>query len=303
MEVLFKYWQFLPIGIITLICVVICSIFIKSRKVIYFPHIELFGKQKRFSVKYLPFLWILLTVFITLIAMFPYKKEYFYSEKKVYNIVLCLDVSNSMKENNKLKIAKEIIRDFLLKRSKEDRIALVVFDNLPFRLSPLTSDKGYLLKIIPSIYPAMVDIGGTAMYDALIDSLNIFDINQKNKIIILLSDGGDINSSHTLEDVIAKNRVIKAKIYSIGISSGLNFRNLERLSEASNGKAFFIKDRYEKALREVFTEINSLEPSLIKEYRLEVEKPVDLWIKVLALFVFVLIFVKMWFLSIRERYV
>jgi Ca-activated chloride channel family protein len=302
MEIQIKYWFFIIPGIITLLCVVICSIFIKSKKVVFFPHIELFGKQKRFSVRYIPLLWILLTVLLTVLSVYLYKKEYIYSEKRVYNIVICLDVSNSMKEKNKLKIAKEIIRDFLLKRSKEDRFSIVVFDNLPFRLTPLTSDKGYLLKIIPSIYPAMVDMGGTAMYDALIDALNIFKIEQKNKIVILLSDGGDINSTHTIEDVIAKNKVIKAKIYSIGISSGQNFRNLERISESSGGKAFFIKDQYEKTLRNIFDEINSLEPSLLKEYRLEVEKAVDFWIKIFLLVVFILILGRFFISSIREKY-
>ncbi len=302
MDIYIKYKFFLFIGIATAICVIWCSLTLKSRKVVYFPHIELFGNIKRFSIRYIPFSMLLLVILLTVLSLHLYKKEFFYSERKVYNIVLCIDVSNSMKENKKLEIAKKIIRDFILKRGKEDKIGLLVFDNLPFRLSPLTSDKGYLLKVIFSIYPAMVDIGGTSMYDALMDSLDMFQIGQKNKIVILLSDGGDINSKYTIEDVIAKNRIIKAKIYSIGISSGENFRNLERLSESSHAKAFFIKKEYKKALQGIFEEINRLEPSLEKEYRIEIEKSVDFYIKVLAFLVFLWIFIKSFISPLKERY-
>ncbi len=299
---LFKYWFFSLLGLFTLFCVVWCSIFIKSRKVVYFPHISLFGLPKRFIVKYIPFLVVLLVILLTIASMYPFKIEHIFGERKVYNIILCLDVSNSMKENEKLETAKKIINDFLLKRDKEDRIGLVVFDNMPFKLSPLTSDRGYLLKILPSIYPAMVDMGGTSMYDALIETLKTFNPVYKNKIVILLSDGEDINSKSSIEDVIAVNRSVKAKIYTIGISSDIAFRQLERLAESSGGKAFFVKKNYEKALKDVFDEINRLEPSVIKEYRYDSEKPLDLWIKVAALILVFIILLKNIFHSYRERF-
>ncbi|WP_457641734.1 vWA domain-containing protein [Persephonella sp.] len=301
MEIEFKYFFASLIGLAVIICIIICSVHIKSRKIVLFPHIHLFGNPKKFIVRYIPFLVILLTILVTILSMHPFIKEHLYSEKKVYNIVICLDVSNSMKEKNKLKISKDIIRDFLLKRNEEDRIGILVFDNLPFRLMPLTTDRRSLLRVISIIRPAMVDIGGTAMYDGLIEALNMFLKDQRNKIIILLTDGGDINSKYTLEDVIRYNQQVGAKIYTIGVSSGMNFFVLEKLSESSGGKAFFVTKNYEKALKGVFDEINKLEPSYIQEYKFDVEKPVDFYIKVLAFITVCIILLKLFLTPIRER--
>ncbi|WP_457644287.1 vWA domain-containing protein [Persephonella sp.] len=301
MGIEFKYSFASLIGLIVIICVIICSIYIKSRKIALFPHLDLFGEPKRFIVRYIPFLVILLTILVTVLAMHPFVKEHLYSEKRVYNIIIALDVSNSMKEKNKLKISKEIIRDFLLKRDEEDRIGILVFDNLPFRLMPLTTDRGALLRVISVIRPAMVDVGGTAMYDGLVEALNMFMKDRRSKIIILLTDGGDINSKYTLEDVIRFNQDIGAKIYTIGVSSGMNFYVLERLSEATGGKAFFVTKDYQNALKSVFDEINMLEPSYIQEYKFDVEKPVDFYVKLAAVFVVFLILVKILLTPLREK--
>ncbi|MBK3331608.1 VWA domain-containing protein [Persephonella atlantica] len=296
----FKYFYFLILGIFTLICVVLCSYTYKSRKVIEFPHIYLFGKKIKYLNRFIPFLLILLIIFLTIASMYPYREEKLFSEKKVYNIIVCLDVSNSMKEKEKLKIAKNVLRDFVLKRDIEDRIGIVVFDNVPFRLVPLTTDRRKILRLIPSIHPAMVDIGGTSMYDALIDSLNMFSPALKNKIVILLSDGGDINSKNSIEDVINQNRITRAKIYAIGISSGIYSFNLERIASSSGGKAFFVKGDYSKALQSIFEEINRLEPSFVQEYSFSVEKPEDMLFKIGAFITGMIILLKVIYTHIKE---
>ncbi len=288
----FKYIFFLIPGIITFICVILCSLTYKSSKLALFPHIELFGRPAKYMTKYIPFMMLILVVILTVISMHPYKTEKLFSEKKVYNIVVCLDVSNSMKEKNKLKIAKMALQEFILKRKPEDRIGILIFDNIPFRLVPLTTDRGKILRLIPKIHPAMVDIGGTSMYDALMDALEMFNPALKNKIIILLSDGGDINSKSTIDDVILKNRIVKAKIYTIGISSGIYSFALERLSVSSGAKPFFVTGDYKKAIKGIFNEINRLEPSYIQEYSYKIEIPVDFYLKISALLVGALIMLK-----------
>ncbi len=288
----FKYIFFLIPGIVTFICVILCSLTYKSSKVALFPHIDLFGRPAKYMTKYIPFLILILVILLTVISMHPYRTEKLFTEKKVYNIVICLDVSNSMKEKNKLKIAKMALQEFILKRRPEDRIGIVVFDNIPFRLVPLTTDRGKILRLIPKIHPAMVDIGGTSMYDALIDALDMFNPALKNKIIILLSDGGDINSKNTIDDVILKNRIVKAKIYTIGISSGIYSFALERLSNSSGAKPFFVTGDYKKAIKGIFEEINRLEPSYIQEYSYKIEIPVDFYLKISTLLIGALIILK-----------
>ncbi len=296
----FKYFYFFMFGILTIICVIVCSYTYNSKRVVYFPHLHLFGKRIKYLSRYIPVLLIVLILFLTLSSMYPYRKEKLFSEKKVYNIVVCIDVSNSMREKNKLKIAKMVLTDFVLKRDIEDRIGIVVFDNLPFRLVPLTTDRNRILSLIPRIHPAMVDIGGTSMYDALIDAINMFHPALKNKIVILLSDGGDINSKNTIEDVIHKSKINKVKIYAVGISSGIYSFNLERIANASNGKAFFVKGDYKKALQSIFEEINRLEPSFIQEYSYSIEKPEDTLFKIGAFITGVVILVRFIYAYFKE---
>ncbi len=297
----FKYFYFLLLGLATAICVVLCSYTYKSNKIVKFPHIHLFGKQIKYLNRFIPVLLIIMILFLTVASMYPYTEEKLFSQKKVYNIVVCLDVSNSMKENSKLEVAKKVLRDFVLIRDTQDRIGIVVFDNLPFRIVPLTTDRGKILSLIPRIRPAMVDTGGTSMYDALIDGLDMFNPAVKNKIIILLSDGGDINSKHSIEEVIQKNRIVRAKIYAVGISSGIHSFNLERLAVSSGGKAFFIKGEYKKALETVFQEINQLEPSFIQEYSYSIEKSEDFPFKIGALLTGIFILLRFILGSYREE--
>ncbi|WP_457638725.1 vWA domain-containing protein [Persephonella sp.] len=278
----FKYLSFAVFGLITALCVVLCSIIFKSSKQAEFPHIHLFGKPIRYIARYIPFAVLLLVALLTAAAVHPYRTEKLFSQKKIYNIVVCLDVSNSMKEKNKLEVAKELLRDFVLKRNDEDRIGILVFDNVPFRLVPLTTDRGKILRLVPRIRPAMVDMGGTSMYDAIIDALDMFNPALNNKIIILLSDGGDINSRHTVDDVIAKNSSVGAKIYTVGISSGIHSFALERLAYSSGARPFFIKNEYSRELKEIFEEINRLEPSFVQEYSYSIEKPEDFYLKLTA---------------------
>ncbi|WP_457627217.1 vWA domain-containing protein [Persephonella sp.] len=297
----FKYPLLAGIGIATAICVILCSIIFRKGRPVNFPHIELFGKPVRYIARYIPYLVLLLVILLTLISMYPFKTEKLFSQKKVYNIIVCLDVSNSMKEKQKLEVAKKVLRDFVLKRDNEDRIGIVVFDNIPFRLVPLTTDRGKILRLIPVIKPAMVDIGGTSMYDALMDALDMFNPALKNKIIILLSDGGDINSKHTIDDVILKNKTVRAKIYTIGISSGMYSFALERLAYSSGAKPFFITHSYNKELNQVFEEINRLEPSFIQEYSYDIEKPEDFYLKIGALSVAFIILLKILYRTKKER--
>ncbi|MDQ7056719.1 MAG: VWA domain-containing protein [Persephonella sp.] len=265
-----------------------------------FPHIHLFGRRIKYLNRFIPILLIILIIFLTISSMYPYREEKLFSEKKVYNIIICIDVSNSMKEKEKLKIAKNVLTDFVLKRDIEDRIGIVVFDNIPFRLVPLTTDRRKILSLIPRIHPAMVDVGGTSMYDALVDALDMFNQSLKNKIIILLSDGGDINSKNTIEDVINKSRFTKAKIYAVGISSGIYSFNLERIASSSGGKAFFVKGDYRKALQSIFEEINRLEPSFIQEYSYPIKSPEDLPFKIGALITGLIILLRYVYTFIKE---
>ena len=89
--------------------------------------------------------------------------------------------------------------------------------------------------------------GRTSLYDALVASIEHLELGKEDrKAILLVSDGGDNASVHTLNDVIAAVRDSAVTIYTIGIfdedDPDRDPALLRRLASASGGEAFFPKE-------------------------------------------------------------
>jgi Ca-activated chloride channel family protein len=87
-------------------------------------------------------------------------------------------------------------------------------------------------------------IGRTSLYDGIIAGLDHLKQGSRDrKVLILITDGGDNASKHSLEQVIDLAQQSAAIIYAIGISDeqdgDQNPAVLERLAKQTGGKAFF----------------------------------------------------------------
>jgi Ca-activated chloride channel family protein len=92
----------------------------------------------------------------------------------------------------------------------------------------------------------------TALYDAILSSLNHLEKGKcDKKVLVLISDGGDNNSAHGSEEVMRMVRESRATIYTIGIfDSDDPDRNpalLRRLAQVSGGEVFFPRELSEVA--------------------------------------------------------
>jgi VWFA-related protein len=88
--------------------------------------------------------------------------------------------------------------------------------------------------------------GRTALYDAVLLSLNHLEHGKRDKkALIVVSDGGDNASVHTLKDLMPAVRESRATIYTIGIFDNddpdRNPRLLRNLASISGGEVFFPK--------------------------------------------------------------
>jgi len=86
--------------------------------------------------------------------------------------------------------------------------------------------------------------GKTALYDAVVEALGRVKQSPLNKkVLIVISDGGDNASAHTLAQVTNLAEQSSAIIYTMGIfdeeDADRNPRVLRRLARATGGKAFF----------------------------------------------------------------
>ncbi len=109
------------------------------------------------------------------------------------DIMLVVDMSKSMEETDmprdRMDAAQRVIRRFL-RRTKNDRIGLVIFGQQAMLQCPLTHDAKMLEKIVADLVIGDVPELGTAIGDGL--ALAVAQLRRsdaKSKVIILLSDG------------------------------------------------------------------------------------------------------------------
>jgi Ca-activated chloride channel family protein len=214
-------------------------------------------------------------------------------------IVLAIDTSRSMsaldfelngEAVDRLVVVKDAVRRFVEKRS-HDAIGMIVFGELAFTQSPLTTDKDILNQFIDRLEIGMAG-DATAMGDGLALSVKrLKDAPAKSKVVLLLSDGD--NTSGRLSPLQAAElaRDLGIKVYTIGVGSkgkvpfpeqtpwgtrivmvelAVDEATLTQIAEMTGGKYWNAKNTPE--LTEIYASIDRLEKTEIKvkevaEYR------------------------------------
>ena len=192
------------------------------------------------------------------------------------DIMLLLDISDSMMEKdlkpNRLEAAKLVARQFIEGRL-QDRIGIIIFAGEAVSLCPLTTDYELLYGFLDEIKPDMIPIAGTAIGSALAVAVNrMRETKGDSKVAILISDGD--NTSGNLDPTTAAQlaRAFGVKVYSISVgeikkksnsdtiavsNAVVDESELRKIAGLGNGKYFRATDN--KALGEVFTQINQIE--------------------------------------------
>jgi len=142
-------------------------------------------------------------------------------EAKGAEIMICLDVSNSMLAEdyspNRLERAKLAISR-IVDRLQGDRIGLIVFAGSSFVQLPITTDYVSAKMFLNSIDTGSVPIQGTAIGDAILTAARSFSSqSEKSRAIIVITDG----ENHEDDPVDAARQVaaMGIKVYTIGVGS------------------------------------------------------------------------------------
>lgn len=117
------------------------------------------------------------------------------AEVEGIDIVIALDVSNSMRETDivpdRITAAKRVIEGFI-RRNATDRIGLVIFGKEAFTQCPLTLDTKAVSGLLDNVRIGLVDGQGTAIGNALGTAINrLRKSTAKSKVIVLVTDGDD----------------------------------------------------------------------------------------------------------------
>src|SRR5665647_43906 len=139
-------------------------------------------------------LWLLaITCLITALAQPQFGSKLTLTKRKGVELIIALDVSNSMKAQdikpNRLERAKRAIAK-LTDRLKNDKIGLVVFAGQAYVQLPITADYSSAKLFLESINTDVVPVKGTAIGAAIEMAMKSFSPNfEGSKAIIIITDG------------------------------------------------------------------------------------------------------------------
>lgn len=225
-----------------------------------------------------------------------------------YNIMLALDLSESMEIRDMLYHNRPASRLSIVKRAAEqfvnmrntDKFGLILFGSQAYLQTPLTYDRSNVLQRIED---ATAGLAGktTAIGDALgLAVKRLQNVPPKGRIIILLTDGA--NNSGVLKPLkaaqLAQSEGIK--VYTIGLgaqgvqnsmmggflipnaSADLDEDTLKEVAEMTKGQYFRATDT--DSLSKIYETIHKLETVEQEQQTIRPQKELYPWVLALALF-------------------
>jgi Ca-activated chloride channel family protein len=172
----------------------------------------------------------------------PQSIRLFKDEDVPVTVGLVVDQSTSMRP--KLAEVSAAARSFVRSSNPDDEMFVVNFNEHAWLGLPgairFTNNTVALGNAITTRPPG----GQTALYDAIAKALDGLQAGSRDKkVLIVVSDGGDNVSKHTLAQVMKLAALSSAIVYTIGVfdedDPDSNPGVLRRLAQATGGEAFF----------------------------------------------------------------
>ena len=167
-------------------------------------------------------------------------------DRKPARVMLVLDNSGSMQDEDKLVHAKQGLLAFFRQVAPQDEIGLTKFSAKVTQLvapAPFAGNRDALTRAVNGIIPE----DDTAVYDATVDAVDAIkakaDAEHINAVVVL-TDGADTTSSVSSQQVLdrltqegrAESNAVR--VFTIAYGSDAKASELQRFAEASGGKAF-----------------------------------------------------------------
>jgi VWFA-related protein len=166
----------------------------------------------------------------------------FNAEDVPASVGLIIDNSGSM-HTKRADVAKAALA-FAGSSNPQDEMFVVNFNEKVYQGLPREIQFTNDLDQIRSALLRTAPVGLTALYDALAVGIEHLKTGTRyRKALVVLSDGGDNASRHTLDDVLQIAQQSSATIYTIGIydetDRDRNPRVLQKIARLSGGRAYF----------------------------------------------------------------
>ncbi len=164
------------------------------------------------------------------------------------DILIALDVSKSMLAQDvapdRFEFAKDEIRNFV-KDLEGDRAGLVAFAGDAFMYCPFTTDYSGFITSLNNIKVGSVSRGGTSIPELITEASRDFKwALSKNKILVIVSDGENVEDDIRKAASFAKSEGIRVFCVGVGTNEGANIPYID-----DKGDMSFIKDQSGKVVR------------------------------------------------------
>lgn len=169
-------------------------------------------------------------------------------DRKPADVMLVVDVSGSMAEEDRLSRAKEGLDVFFDQIQSHDRVGLTVFDDRVERLVPIRDFgevEGRLRRKVANLFPD----GGTAFRDATARAFEEVESRTaaagRIDAVVVLTDGDDTDSSRSLDDLVRElssqgDSATQVRVFTIAYSATAAGAAdaLEEIAAASGGQYY-----------------------------------------------------------------
>jgi VWFA-related protein len=158
-------------------------------------------------------------------------------EKIPTTVVLVVDRSLSMEEEDRIGGLKQAVATFTKGLPPGSRVAVVAFGSEVERICPFTSDAKQVQDAVNALTPA----GATRYYDAVADALAMLESQSGRRAVLALTDGEDtFSQSASLDSVIVAARRLGLPVHTLGLGSEdeIESASLRHLAVATRGQYY-----------------------------------------------------------------
>jgi len=173
--------------------------------------------------------------------------EYFSREDVPISMGVLLDVSRSMAA--KLAVEQAAVTEFVINANEGDDYFTIAFADHPKLISTSTQSIDTLRTSIDSLTAN----GNTAVFDAISDGLDqMKSAKRRRKALLVISDGGDNHSRHSLREITRLVQDSDIEVYAIdtfapgplnAVNDVLGNRWLNRITNATGGETLAVHSR------------------------------------------------------------